>query len=263
MKKVFFATNLFLATIFLHAQSFQQLTKIIAADRAPGNQFGRSVSVSGNYAVIAAADVSDGQIQNSCECAYVFEKVNSVWTQKQKLFASDKASPNDFGHAVSISGNYIIIGAPGAESAAGAAYIFERNASGNWVEVKKIVAPDRSAGDLFGTSVSVSENYAVVGAPGDADYGTMPKLTGAGSAYFFTNLNGTWEVLNKAGPDITDRSANAGFGSSVAISGTAAVIGAPYEKKDTTGSNPLDAAGAAYVFERNPQWSHGTCSQDH
>jgi FG-GAP repeat/Astacin (Peptidase family M12A) len=258
MKKIFIGFFFIAAAITLTAQSFEQTTKLFALDRAPGNQFGHSVAISGNYAVIAAADVSGGQIQNSCECVYVFEKTNGTWSQKQKLFASDKISGSDFGHSVSISGKYIIVGAPAVENGAGAAYIFERNASGNWVEVKKIVAPDKTAGDLFGTSVSITSvygqgdgSYAVVGAPGDADYGTMPKLAGAGTAYFFTNLNGTWEVLNKAGPDINDRSAGAGFGTSVAMSGKVAVIGAPWEKKDTTGANPIDAAGAAYVFERN------------
>src|SRR5688572_3530759 len=99
MKKIFIGSYFLVTATILTAQSFQQLTKFIAADRAPGNQFGRSVSVSGNYAVMAAADVSDGQIQNSCECVYVFEKVKGNWIEKQKLFASEKISGNDFGHA--------------------------------------------------------------------------------------------------------------------------------------------------------------------
>ena len=261
MKKIFIITSLLFTAIIVNAQTYQQLTKLIAADRATGNQFGNAVAISGNYAVIAAADLSDGQIQNSCQCVYVFENTNGNWIQKQKLFAPDRAVGIDFGHAVSISENSIIVGAPGDENNAGAAYIFERNSTGNWLQVKKIVAPTRTAGDLFGTSVSIIANYAVVGAPGDDGLTSgWPKLPGAGAAYFFTNLNGIWEVLNKAFPVVGtyyDRSQGAAFGFSVSISGSttqgiSAVIGAPFEKKDTTGANPLDGAGAAYVFQRNP-----------
>ena len=261
MKKIFIITSLLFTAIIVNAQTYQQLAKLIAADRATGNQLGNAVAISGNYAVVAAADISDGQIQNSCQCVYVFENTNGSWIQKQKLFAPDKASGIDFGHAVSISENSIIVGAPGEENNAGAAYIFERNSTGNWLQVKKIVAPTRTAGDLFGTSVSIIANYAVVGAPGDDGLASgWPKLPGAGAAYFFTNLNGTWEVLNKAFPVVGayyDRSQGAAFGFSVSISGSttkgiSAVIGAPFEKKDTTGANPLDGAGAAYVFQRNP-----------
>jgi FG-GAP repeat len=251
MKKIFIGVYLTIATISLHAQSFQQQTKLFATDRAPGNQFGLSVAVNGNFAVVGAAAVIGGDIQNAGECAYVFQNVNGSWTQTQKLFASDRASGNDFGHAVSISGNFIIIGAPGTDGSSGAVYFFERNATGSWVEVKKIVAPDKSGADMFGSAVSISGKYAVVGAPNDADYESLHSLTGAGSAYFLFRNNGNWEILNKVAVHPKDRSENAGFGFSVAISGTSAVIGAPYEKKDTTLSNPLDAAGAAYVFERN------------
>lgn len=258
MKKIFIGCCLLISSAALTAQTFDQLKKLVAADRAAGNQLGTAVAISGNYAVVGASDISEGNIQNSGQCAYVFERdASGNWNQIQKLTASDKISSDNFGQSVSISGNYIIVGAPGKDNHIGAAYIFKRNASGTWTEEKKIVAPDRSAGDRFGTSVSITSvyghgdgSYVLVGAPGDGDYGSMPKLSGAGSVYFFSNLNGVWEVLHKAGPDITDRSANAGFGSSVAMSGTAAVIGAPYEKKDATGTNPMDAAGAAYVFER-------------
>src|SRR5436190_3966031 len=190
MKKILIGSYLLIAATCIHAQKFGQLNKLIAADRASGNQLGSSVAISGNYAVVAAADVSFGQVQNSCQCVYVFEKINDNWTQKQKLFASDRTSGIDFGHSVAISRNYIIVGAPGDENNAGAVYVFLRNASGNWIQEKKLVANDRSAGDLFGTSVSITPvydhgdgSYVLIGAPGDADFGT--SVTGAGTAYFF------------------------------------------------------------------------------
>ena len=137
MKKIFIGLNLLFTALFVHAQQFEQLSKLIATDRASGNQLGSAVAISGNYAVVAASDVSFGQVQNACQCVYVFEKINNLWTQKQKLFASDKTSGIDFGHSVAINGNYIIVGAPGDENNTGAAYVFKRNVSGSWIEEKK------------------------------------------------------------------------------------------------------------------------------
>jgi hypothetical protein len=264
MKKLFAIICSVFTMAFVNAQStfkintYQQLTKLVAADITTNKQFGSALAVSGNYAVVGAADIPGGP--TGCNCAYVFEKTNGNWIQKQKLLASDNITGSNFGHSVAISRNTIIVGAPNAESNTGAAYIFKRNTSGNWVEEKKIVAPDKGAGDLFGTSVSITpvydrgdESYAVIGAPGDADYGT--QVIGAGTVYFFSNLPGEWQILNKTAPVVGtyfDRNENAGFGSSVSISGTYAVVGAPFEKKDTTGSNSLEGAGAAYIFKRNP-----------
>ena len=276
MKNIYIITCLLFSATIGHTQTFEQVKKLLAADRAVGNQFGNEVAINGNFAVIGASDISDGGIQNSCNCAYVFEKKSTGWTQVQKLVPSDPSARDGFGKTVSINRSYIIIGAPGNDldgnnanniTDAGAVYIFKRNSAGSWLQDKKIVAPDRSAGDLFGTSVSIASvydrgdgSYVLVGAPGDADYGGLPKLTGAGSAYFITNLNGEWEVYHKVAPVVDtyyDRSEYAGFGTSVSISViysgvvVSAVVGAPGEKKDTTGSNPMDAAGAAYVFKRS------------
>ena len=277
MKKIFIGIFLSSWLIATNAQSIEQIKKLYAADRAEGNQFGNAIAINGNFAVIGASDISDGGIiQNSCNCAYVFEKKSTGWVQVQKLVSPDPSSRDGFGKTVSINRSYIIIGAPGNDldgnyanniTDAGAVYIFKRNSTGSWLLDKKIVAPDRSASDLFGTSVSIASvydrgegSYILVGAPGDADYGGLPKLAGAGSAYFITNLNGAWEVYHKVAPVVDtyyDRNAYAGFGTSVSISVIytgvviSAVIGAPGERKDTTGSNPMDAAGAAYVFERS------------
>ena len=88
MKKEFIIISLLFTAIIVNAQTYQQLAKLIAADRATGNQFGNAVAISGNYAVVAAADISYGQIQNSCQCIYVFENTNGNWIQKQKLFCT-------------------------------------------------------------------------------------------------------------------------------------------------------------------------------
>jgi hypothetical protein len=105
--------------------------------------------------------------------------------QIQKLLASDGAADDVFGHSVSISGNYAIVGAMGDDdngNESGSAYIYykDRGGTGNWGEVKKITASDGAADDSFGESVSISGNYATVGAYVDDDNGTN-----SGSAYIF------------------------------------------------------------------------------
>ena len=259
MKKILIASLFLFVSAALPAQTFQQ-SKIIATDRSLNNQFGHSVAISGKYAVVGAAPDISGYMENSCNCAYVFENISGTWVQKQKLFASDNAGGNGFGHAVSISGNYIVVGAPGSQGSTGAAYIFERNAAGTWMEVKKIVASDKAIVDQFGYAVAISDNYVVVGAPGeDEDANGLSTYSGSGSAYFFSrDKSGIWTEINKMVAN--DRDANAGFGSSVAISGKTAVIGAPFETKDTAMRYPMDAAGAAYVFEVN---TNGTMALVH
>ena len=103
-----------------------------------------------------------------------------TWQQVQKLVASDRQPFDLFGSSVSISGNYALVGANsedhdtsgtssstsgnGGATQAGSAYIFERNSGGGWQQVQKLVANDRQFNNEFGISVSLSGNYAIVGA---------------------------------------------------------------------------------------------------
>ncbi len=144
MKKAFIGLNLLLTVTFTQAQKFGQVQKLVASDRTAANYLGSAVAISGNYLVVAASEIPSLGAPSSCNCAYVFEKTNGNWIQKQKLLPGDNTS--GFGHAVAISGDFIIIGAPGDENNTGAVYIFKRNASGNWLQEKKLVAADRSAG---------------------------------------------------------------------------------------------------------------------
>ncbi len=116
--------------------------------------------------------------------------------------------------------------------------------------MQKVVAPDRAAADLFGWSVAISGNYAIVGAyQEDEDGGGGTTRSLAGSAYIFANHNGTWANVQKivAG----DRASEDYFGKSVAISGEYAIAGAPGQDLDASGGNNLSWAGAAYIFRND------------
>ena len=240
---------------------WQQKQKLVAADREAGDSFGSSVSISGEYLVVGAQneshDLTGGNFQDKAGAAYMFERDNQgKWQQVAKLIASDREKDDHFGSSASIDRNYILIGAYNEDNnpltpmndGAGAAYMFERNVSGNWIQASKLTAFDRTSFDQFGTSVSVSINYAVVGAYWDSgDVSGANNLPFAGSAYIFMrDTTGMWIEEQKI--VASDREAADYFGISVDISQELIVVGAEQEDVDTTGQTE---SGAAYIFDKS------------
>ncbi|MDG2053622.1 MAG: FG-GAP repeat protein, partial [Phycisphaerales bacterium] len=229
------------------AGSWNEVQKLTASDGAENDRFGRSVSISGEYAVIGA-DLAHGNDFYSGG-AYIFDRDgDGNWNEVAKLTASDGAYNDRFGWSVSISGDYAVIGAIGGGyngTWSGSAYIFEHDRDGNWTEVNKLTASDGAAEDYFGGSVSISGNYAVIGAYGDDDDGSY-----SASAYVFERDGaGVWSEAQKL--TASDAAAGDYFGYSVSISGDYAVIGAGWD--DDNGYS----SGSAYVYERDGQgnWS--------
>ena len=220
--------------------------KIQASDKEANDQFGNSVSISsdGSTAIVGANREDTGG--SNAGAAYIFTRSGSTWTQQQKIQSSDKAAGDQFGISVAISGDgsTAIVGAQGEDtggSQAGAAYIFTRSGS-TWTQQQKIQASDKEANDVFGVSVSISNdgNTAIVGA-----YLEDTGAAEAGAAYVFTRSGSTWTEQQKI--QASDKEANDIFGQSVSISGdgNTAIVGAYLE--DTGALN----AGAAYIFTRS------------
>lgn len=189
------------------------------------------------------------------------------WAKVQKIVASDRYDKGVFGGVVAISNHYAVIGAIGNSTNtsggdsllnAGAAYIFERNTDGNWVEVQKLVASDREADDRFGHAVSICNDYAIVGTrKEDHDAAGGNYLEGSGSAYIFErDMNGNWVEVQKI--VAADRAEDDEFGYAVGISGNTVIVGAHLEDEDPGGGNTINAAGSAYIFNRD---SSGTWNQ--
>ena len=243
--------------------NWNQVQKIVASDRQMNDNFGHAVSLSGDYAIITAIeedhDVSGGNMLTESGSAYVFERdPGGSWNQVQKIIAADRAANDKFGVSVSVSGDYAIVGAAfededasGANplSNAGSAYVYERNSTGNWNQVQKIVAADRASPDNFGWSVSVDGASAIIGALlEDEDTSGSNTMINAGSAYLFMrDGGGNWNQLQKI--VASDRQPNDYFATSVAISGNFAIVGAYLEDHNTVGTDSLDRAGSAYLFE--------------
>ena len=219
---------------------FSEVAKILASDAEPSDWFGYSVSVSGDRAIVGTPSVFSFGVWTD-GAAYIFERDGGgVWSEVAKIQASDAEPSDRFGESVSISGDRAIVGAQWESTGgnvAGAAYIFERSPGGVWSEAAKIQASDKEAIDVFGSSVSISGERAIVGATGEDTGGAD-----AGAAYIFERSGGVWSEVAKI--QASDKEGNDRFGKSVSISGDRAIVGAFWE--DTGGSN----AGAAYVFER-------------
>lgn len=239
---------------------WQQIQKVTASDRALDDHFGFSVAISGDYAIVGARyedhDASGEIYRSAAGSAYVYYNNNGIWQQAQKITASDRSMEDHFGFSVAISGNYVIVGARYEDHdasgenyryLAGSAYIFYNN-NGTWQQVQKIVASDRTFEDLFGTSVSISGNYIIVGANGqDMDVSGENYLSVAGSAYIFYNNNGIWQQVQKI--TAFNRAAGDQFGYSVAISGDHSIVGAYGDDEDASDENTLSQAGSAYIFK--------------
>ena len=238
--------------------------KLVASDRSSSDQFGWQVDISGHQILVGANQEDEDSVGMNtlaeAGAAYVFEydTLTASWVETAKLVASDRAADDLFGYAVSISGDYALVGAYAEDedttggntlAHAGSAYMFEKNESGGWTEVQKLVSSDRAADDRFGVNVSVSGNRALIGAFWEDEdaFGTS-TLSKAGSAYLFTrSANGEWHETQKL--VASDRAIDDSFGRGVAIDGETAIIGAYLEDELSNGSATLTNAGSAYFFE--------------
>lgn len=224
-----------------------QVASPVANDPADGDQFGYRVAIDGDLLVAGAYMDDDAGFASGS--AYVFARNETAadgWGLLKKLVASDAAEIDQFGLAVALDGDVVVIAAQGNDDAgasSGSAYVFKRNQGGpdNWGEVKKLVASDAAADDRFGSSVAVSGDTVFVGAPYDDDGADR-----SGSVYVFVRNQGAadnWGELRKL--NALDAAVNVSFGSQLAAGGDVAVVG-------MSGDASAGAStGAAYVFSRN------------
>lgn len=217
-----------------------QQAKLIALDSAATDYFGYSVALSGETAIVGAyLDDHAGGIDAGS--AYVFTRSGTVWTQQAKLTATDAAAADQFGFSVAVSGETALVGANLDNtpiSDAGSAYVFVR-AGMVWTQQARLTASDAGSVDLFGCSVALSGDTALVGARFDD-----APLGNAGSAYVFTRSGTSWTQQAKL--VASDAAMTDEFGYSVAVSGDTALVGAWHDDLP-----PMNDAGSAYVFVRS------------
>jgi len=231
-----------------------ETAKLTASDGLAGDNFGASVAISSNVVVVGAFgdDIGTGFNRFNRGSAYVFVKPGTGWanmTETAKLTASDGtggASDSDefgdqFGNSVSISGDTVLVGA--FRDVQGSAYVFVKPIAGwagNLTQTAKLTASDGTGGDEFGTSVAISGDTVVVGAPFD-DIGTALNR---GSANVFVKPGTGWANMTQTAKlTASDGAGGDQFGDSVSISGDTVVVGAWEDDIGTNGGQ-----GSAYVF---------------
>jgi hypothetical protein len=266
----------------INRDAWTQVAKLLPSDAHAGQQFGRSVGISGDTVVVGAVgDDEAGQFTGS---AYIFERNqggSNAWGQTMKLRSSGAAGGDVFGESVSISGDRIVVGAPQDQGPPfprppGFATIFERNHGGiaAWGEVVRLTPPSNGQpGDGFGRIVAVSGDTVLAGVlaiqvtafvfarnqGGPDAWGQVAKLSGTGSSVAISDetaivgssifardrATGAWvEVTTLVPVEAHDSS----FGSSVAISGDTAVVGAA---NDDEKGGLHSFSGSAFVFRRD------------
>ena len=214
------------------------LTNPNAYDTSAFDLFGRYVAVSGNNAIIGAWAEDDAP-SNSSGKAYIYNvTTGSLVHTLDNPNAFGTSAGDYFGKGVAISGNNAIIGAPGEGDAGGTnsgkAYIYNVTTGAVIYTLNNPTAFGTSADDGFGNAVSISDNYAIVGAPFEDDAGGLSS----GKAYIFNVGTGAlFRTLTN--PNDYDTSAGDEFGHSVAISGSYAIVSA---------WNESVGAAKAYVF---------------
>ena len=224
-----------------------QVKILAASDQADGDYFGNSVAVSGDTAVVGAYSAASGGSDRGQ--AYIFyrdEGGPENWGEVKILTAPVKADNDQFGRSVAIFGDIVVVGAPGADSGVpncGKAYIFSRDVYGldYWGLMKILTAADAGESDAFGTSVGISGDTVVIGAP-FAAFGEI----NCGKAYIFSrNWGGTDSWGQEKVLTASDKAYFDYFGCSVAISGDTVLVGAPWADSWFTD------CGKAYVFSRD------------
>ncbi len=256
------------------AGGWQQEAYVKASNPGGSDLFGIGIAVDSDLLVVgapredsASVGVGGEQDDNGARdsgAVYVFRRVEGVWQQEAYLKASNTERDDSFGWSVAVSGDIIVVGAPGESSAtsdqanneaaeSGAAYVF-RHCGGNWTQQAYLKASNAGSEDFFGRSVTISGNTIAVGASGEASRSTGigadssdNSLPNAGAAYIYERNGHSWEEVAYVKP--SDTSSGQHFAAQLSLEAdtlVATAIGESYR------------SGAVYVFERSGgQWAEG------
>lgn len=216
-----------------------QQQKLTGSENSPFDSFGLSVDIKGDRIVCGAFGNSDFNTI-TWGSAYVFTRTGNVWSETQKLAASDASDFNRFGLRVALSEDTIIVGADGNSGFSGAVYVFTFNGS-SWVEQEKLRAQDATPKTFFGYRLGISGDTIVAASEGWVD-ATIETSTPA-AVYIFRRTPSGWHQQKRI--RITDAGLLGQFGLTADVSGNTIVIGCP---NDFT---VAPFSGSAYIFRRN------------
>jgi hypothetical protein len=234
--------------------------RLAAPDAAAGDQFGNSVSISGDTVVVGAYSADNAAPGSNQGAAYVFTRPTGGWpvflAQAAKLVAAGAGGGDSFGIYTAVSADTVVVGAHLRQETfaqQGAAYVFVKPAAGwsDMTETAKLVAADAQAADFFGFAVAIDGPTVAIGADGDDG----PAGSDQGAVYVFERPPGGWAGTRTQTAKLTasDAAAVDLFGYVVSVSGGVIVTGVNLDDA------PLIDQGSAYVFVRPPGgWSDMT-----
>ena len=215
-------------------------------------QFGRAVALDDDTAVIGGELGPDPTGAHAGSVA-VYIRARNAWTRRATLGAPGSEGVDLFGTDVDVAGDTVVVGASAASTdrgPTGAAFVFER-AGGTWKRRATLTPPSEGV-EAFGRAVAIDENTVVVGARRTDG----SRLADRGVAFVYRRYAGSWRKKAELAPSGQTR--DDGFGTTLAVAGTQAVVGAPTETNDH-GVN----AGGAYVFaRRNGRWHEQATLRD-
>jgi hypothetical protein len=209
--------------------------KLVPKDGTEIDSFGEAVAISGDTAIIGAGHFCNPGTTSKA-AAYFFTRTGTVWTEQQKVADTDPTNNDCFGSAVSLSGDWAIIGAGGYDKPAentGTAYIYERSGS-VWSLRQQLKNPDDDDGDIFGNNVALSGKYAIISSPFAS--------SNIGAAFIYSCTDMGWIMEKKIAGSTVSATPNY-FGDTVAIDGPYVIVGNKNNKDIATDQ------GAAFSFK--------------
>ncbi|WP_462320683.1 hypothetical protein [Halochromatium sp.] len=231
-----------LAYLYRHADGeWREDARLSGGDGGVRAAFGRTVALAGKTALVGAP--GDQEAGSGAGAVHVFVRGKQGWEREAKLIAADPSLDAQFGSALALTEQRALIGAYRDNERgrlAGAAYLFERG-EGGWQQVQKLMAKDARAGQYFGYSVALADDWAVIGAWGDDDQGSN-----AGAVYLFERTESRWVQRQKLTPAPT----GARFGVSVALTGDAALAGAYLDQEQNQRLGSTEWLGGGYLLRR-------------
>jgi len=233
--------------------------KLSASDGSVNDQYGHSIALAGNRAIIGAplddnhlshdpGFAQDSDYSFDAGSAYVYRDNAGTWTFQQKLIANDGSPGDQFGWSVALQGDSALIGARFDDDKAfnsGSAYLFNVNLQAEahenkqeWRLKQKLTATEGETNDQFGWSVALDGDTAVIGARFDDDKGVN-----SGSADIYTRSAGTWIKQQH----ITASNGKSGnqYSWAIALHNNTLIIGAPFDNAE----GPL--SGYSYIYTHN------------
>ncbi len=220
--------------------------KIVASDGMADDDFGRSVAIENDIAVIGAPYTDDNGTNSGS--VYVYRYDGSTWNFEQKIFPNVPAAGDEFGLAVSLDQGKLLIGAPKEDGSTttnrGAAYFFSYNGSA-WVEDQKVIYGFASDDDFFGYSLDLDDDRAVISAYLDDDNGVN-----SGSAFVYDFDGTNWIETQKL--TASNGATGDAYGFAVSVEDDMIACGAYANSTKAAG------AGAVYVYELSGTWTEDT-----